>query len=305
MSREETMMLKKKERRGLAEFLSNSESVAEKPPLMFDELPINYLQAGRFQPRSAISDDDIQDLQESIRMLGVLEPILVRPAEDSEKYEILAGERRWRAAQAAGLSRVPVIIRHVNDATAAAIALVENLQRKDLNPLEEARGLHQLIKEYGFTQKEVGSLTGKSQPMVSKTLALLELDLAVQVYLENRELDAYHGILLLGLDAETQRLLAERAAREGWSSRELEKRKSKVIDSQKSTEQHQETDQQHEQNILRLQKSIEECLGLPVKLNYNRDTGIGQIVIRFQNLNECNNIIQYFGVKVESDNIQR
>ncbi|MBN1239754.1 MAG: ParB/RepB/Spo0J family partition protein, partial [Gammaproteobacteria bacterium] len=191
------------------------------------ELPVDLLQRGRYQPRIDMREETLAELAESIRQQGVVQPIVVRPLERSAgetRYEIIAGERRWRAAQMAGLDRVPALIKDIPDEAAVAVALIENIQRENLNPLEEARSLHRLIDDFDMTHQQAADAVGRSRVAVSNLLRLLELPDAVREMLERRELDMGHGRALLGVASNAQRIeLARKIARDGWSVRETEK----------------------------------------------------------------------------------
>lgn len=185
------------------------------------ELPLASITAGEFQPRQRFDDEALEELTASVAELGVLQPVLVRPA--GAGYELIAGERRWRAARAAGLTTIPALVRVVDDAAALEHALVENLQRDDLTPLEEAAAYRQLQEEFGCTQEEVARKVGKSRTAVTNTLRLLQLPAPVQQLVNDRTLSAGHARALLGIDdAATQVELARQAVAQGWSVRQTE-----------------------------------------------------------------------------------
>ena len=174
------------------------------------ELPVDLVVRGRFQPRMHIAPESLEELTQSIRARGVVQPIIVRPAQDGRHFEIIAGERRWRAAQAAGLTEVPAIVREVADDAAFAIALIENIQREDLNPIEEAAAVGRLIEEFNLTHQEAADAIGRSRVGVSNLLRLLDLGDEARALLEQGELDMGHARALLALKGEIQ----SRAARE-------------------------------------------------------------------------------------------
>lgn len=192
------------------------------------EAPIDRLRPGRYQPRGHIREDELAELADSIRQQGVLQPLVVRPLpagadDDGAAYEIVAGERRWRAAQLAGLPTVPVVVRELDDQTALAVALIENLQREDLNPVDQARSLARLVEEFGMTHDQVAQALGRSRASVSNLLRLLGLHDEVKSLLAEGAIEMGHARALLSLDAERQVALARKAAARGLSVREVEK----------------------------------------------------------------------------------
>ncbi|HUO68870.1 MAG TPA: ParB/RepB/Spo0J family partition protein, partial [Gammaproteobacteria bacterium] len=191
------------------------------------EVPVDLLQRGRYQPRVDMRDDSLAELAESIKAQGVVQPIVVRPlrsqGDGETHYEIVAGERRWRAAQLAGLHAIPAVVRDIPDESAVAVALIENIQRENLNPIEEARALHRLVEEFGLTHEDAATAVGRSRTTVTNLLRLLELPRGVRTFLERRELDMGHARALLGLPTpEMQFEIAERIVKQGWSVREAE-----------------------------------------------------------------------------------
>ncbi len=186
------------------------------------QLPVECLRAGRFQPRRDFCPVALRELADSIKEQGIIEPIIVRELTDSD-YEIIAGERRWRAAQLAQLSKVPCIMRHYSDAQAAEVTLIENIQRENLNPIEEAQALSRLLQEFNYTHDEVAIALGKSRASVSNALRLLKLDDRVQQWLIEKKLTEGHGKLLAGLLFVNQYTLAAQCVQKGWSVRQLEK----------------------------------------------------------------------------------
>lgn len=192
------------------------------------ETPVDRLRPGRYQPRGHIREDDLAELADSIRQQGVLQPLVVRPLPvgadvDGAAYEIVAGERRWRAAQLAGLPTVPVVVRELDDQTALAVALIENLQREDLNPVDQARSLTRLVEEFGMTHDQVAQALGRSRASVSNLLRLLDLHDEVKSLLAEGAIEMGHARAMLSLDAERQVALARKAAARGLSVREVEK----------------------------------------------------------------------------------
>jgi len=254
-------------------------------------LEIDQLVMGRYQPRQWIDEDYLAELEQSIRQFGVIEPLVVRPLADGG-YEILAGHMRWRAAQQAGLSQAPVVVRDVDDRTAAAIALVENLLRRDLNPIEEGRALRRLREEFALTQDQLSELIGISQPAISRTLGLLNLDPVVQAHIEEGRLEAGHGKTLLGLPPEAQIRLAELAVAKGWSVRELEQRRAALAEKPRTS-----MPAPCDPNLVQLEERLRERLAAPVRLRYDAKQGRGRIEISFASLDECDGILERLGMQ--------
>ncbi len=252
---------------------------------------IERLVAGRYQPRQRADEEYVTELEHSIRQFGIIEPLVVRPLADGS-YEILAGHMRWRAARQASLDQVPVVIREADDRTAAAIALVENLLRRELNPIEEGRALRRLREEFGLTQEQLAELLGVSQPAISKVLGLLSLHSEVQTLIEEGQLDAGHGKTLLGLPQPEQLRLAQQAARHGWSVRELERRRVLPPISQPV-----QSSAPRDPDLIRLEEQLRERLLASVRLRYDAVRGRGRIEITFASLDECDGILERLGIQ--------
>ncbi len=296
--------MENRRRLNLSDFIGRGQHLHTEPLVDVCMLPVDKLCRGRFQPREPAGVDDagLAELEQTIRMLGVIEPIVVRRLAELDTYEILAGDRRWRAAQRAGLSSVPVVIRQADDHTAAAIALVENLQRKDLNPMEEARAIQRLMQEFGLSQEEIAATVGKSQSAISRLIGLLDLDPVVQAYLRESRLEAGHAKVLLSLDPALQRRLADQSVGQGWSVRELERRKAALLTYTAASEPRTATsNRRRDPNIVRLENRLQEHLGAPVRLGYSAITGHGHIDIRFNSLAECNGILERLGLTSDSN----
>ncbi len=210
--------------RGLEALLGGSADITEAVKIEGapNVLPLGKLQAGKYQPRTRMDEGALQELAASIRAQGLMQPILVRPV-SADKYEIIAGERRFRAARLAGLDEVPVLVRDVPDQAAAAMALIENIQREDLNPLEEAQGIQRLLDEFSFTHEQAAESVGRSRSAVSNLLRLLNLAAPVQTMLLAGDLDMGHARALLAVDAATQITLANQVVNKRMSVRETEK----------------------------------------------------------------------------------
>lgn len=262
-------------------------------------LSIDNLKRGRYQPRQATDDHDAEllKLADSIRTLGLIEPIAVRPLpEDQGCFEILAGDRRWRAARLAGLSEVTVIVHAVDDQTAAAMALVENLLRENLNPMEEAVAMQRLREEFKLSQDQLGRLLGISKSVISRTLGFLSLPEEVQMLLRTNQLDAGHAKVLLNLVPEKQIKLSKQSVKNGWSVRELENRKAALIQKESSQSDSLRTSADHD--LRRLESLIGSWLATPVRLT-TRKTGAGFITIRFASADECTGILQKIGFNLD------
>jgi ParB family transcriptional regulator, chromosome partitioning protein len=258
------------------------------------ELPIDLLQRGRYQPRIDMREDSLEELAESIRAQGVVQPIVVRPVESTlggQRYEIVAGERRWRAAQLAGLHEIPAIVRDIPDQAAVAVALIENIQREDLNPMEEARALQRLINDFDLTHTAAATAVGRSRVMVSNLLRLLDLPEAVRSMLEGRALGMGHGRALLALDSAADQIeLAHRIVAEGWSVRDVERAIRSLAGARKRQANSAGADNQ-DSDVRRLETSLSDRLGANVKIEH-RGPG-GRILIRYHSLDELDGIISH------------
>lgn len=254
-------------------------------------LNLEQLVAGRYQPRQRIDEAYLAELAQSIRQFGIIEPLVARPLVEGG-YEILAGHMRWQAARQAGLTQVPVVVREADDRAAAAIALVENLLRRDLNPIEEARALRRLREEFGLTQEQLAETLGISQSAISRALGLLNLDPAVQTQIEEGLLEAGHGKALLGLPGAAQIRLAEQAIRDGWSVRELERRRALLAEIQPVA-----LPTVRDPDLARLEERLRERLAAPVRLRYDAGRGRGRIEIGFSSLDECDGLLERLGLR--------
>ncbi|HTT06421.1 MAG TPA: ParB/RepB/Spo0J family partition protein [Steroidobacteraceae bacterium] len=263
-------------------------------------LPLDLLQRGRYQPRVDMRPESLAELAESIRSQGVVQPIVVRPvgepdAQGVQRYEIIAGERRWRAAQQAGLSEIPAIVRHIADEAAIAMALIENIQRENLNPLEEARALQRLIAEFGLTHQQAAQAVGRSRAAVSNLLRLLELPEEVCGQLEQRALEMGHARALLGLPSRRQQTeVALLVARKGLSVRETEALVRRMIEPARGSSDAGDgaSAVAVDPNIQRLQEDLAERLGARVNIEHAR-AGHGRLVIRYNSLDELDGILSH------------
>jgi len=259
-------------------------------------LPLDILQRGRYQPRSHLDQEALNELAASIRSQGVVQPIVVRPIEATtptggQRYEIIAGERRWRAAQLAGLADIPAIVRDVPDETAISVALIENIQREDLNPLEEARALERLISEFSMTHQQAADAVGRSRAAVSNLLRLLDLAPEVCEQLEARALEMGHARALLGLTTRRQQVeVAALVAKKGLSVRETEDIVRRM--TQTGAAQPDAVATQVDPDVKRLELDLSEKLGARVAIQHTR-SGKGKLVVSYNSLEELDGILDH------------
>lgn len=246
-------------------------------------LPIESLVPGKYQPRTRMDPAALSELAESIRAQGLMQPILAR-AVDGGRYEIIAGERRWRASQLAGLAEVPVLVREVADDEALKMALIENIQRENLNPLEEAQGLQRLIQEFDMTHQAVAESVGRSRVAVTNLLRLLNLAKPVQAMLMDGKIEMGHARALLPLSAARQTEVAHEAARRGLSVREVERLVSRLLNPRPARVPSKDRD------VLRLEEELSETLGTKVSITANRK-GAGRVTIEFSDLDQLDSIL--------------
>jgi len=279
--------------RGLEALLS-TESIPEVEGIAgnLKEIPVDLLQRGRYQPRVDMREETLQDLADSIRSQGLVQPIVVRPLDPAGgelRYEIVAGERRWRAAQLAGLHAITAIVREIPDQAAVAMSLIENIQREDLNPMEEARALWRLVEDFDMTHATAAEAVGRSRVIVSNLLRLLELPDQVIVMLERRELGMGHARALLALDSVADQLtLARRVVKEGWSVRETE-RAIRLLPKSRKRPNRGDRSAASDPDVQRLENSLADRLGANVKIEHSGAGG--RIVIRYHSLDELDGII--------------
>jgi ParB family transcriptional regulator, chromosome partitioning protein len=262
-------------------------------------LPLDLLQRGKYQPRTDMRPESLQELADSIKAQGIVQPIVVRPVEgaapgESQRYEIIAGERRWRAAQIAGLATVPAVIRRVADEAAIAMSLIENIQRENLNPLEEARALDRLITEFGITHQQAADAVGRSRAAVSNLLRLLELPPEISAFVEKRELEMGHARALLGLTQRRQQVeVGGLVARKGLSVRETEALvRSLTSKGGGGTTIGKDTAKGLDPNVQRLQDELSEKLGALVQIQHT-GSGKGKVVVSYHSLDELDGILAH------------
>ena len=250
---------------------------------------IGKLQPGKFQPRQTFSEATLQELATSIRENGMIQPLIVRPADSEGHYEIIAGERRWRAAQLLSLSDVPVMVRSLDDEEALSWALVENIQREDLNPIEQARSMAQLADQFSLTHEKIAKIIGCSRPAVTNMLRLLELDERVQRQVCDGELTMAHARCLIGLSPMRQRDIANRTIKGGWTVRSLEGYVKRERDG-KAAKMKPTGGVVKDFDTENYAESVSKQTGLTLSLRHNR-AGDGKIVIRYGSLRELDDIV--------------
>lgn len=280
--------------RGLSSMLSNTtlQKVSEKETR--DELrhlPLDVIRPGRYQPRSVFDEDKLEELANSIRAQGVVQPVVVREIARGE-FELIAGERRWRAAQKAGLQTIPAVVRDVPDEATVAMSLIENIQRENLNPLEEATALRRLIDEFEMTHREAADAVGRSRAAVSNLLRLLELIQEVKDMVDGRLIEMGHARALLSLDAGLQVQAAREVIRRRLSVRDTEALVRRLQKPAKKPPRKSDPD------IQRLQNRLEEKLGARVKIQHQA-SGKGKLVISYTSSDELEGVLGHMGLKGE------
>lgn len=277
--------------RGLDALLATSKATAEvsaeaqaTTASELNKLPIEYLHPGKYQPRKDMSPEALEDLASSIHSQGVIQPIVVRQVAENS-YEIIAGERRWRAAQLAELDVMPCIVKDVPDEAAVAIALIENIQREDLNAMEEAQALDRLMVEFELTHQEVAQAVGKSRTTVTNLLRLNNLNDDVKLLLEHGDIDMGHARALLALEGDAQNEVAQTVSGKGLSVRDTENLVRRLLEPAKP-----KPEQRIDPDVKRLETSLSENLGAPVSIAHNAK-GKGKLVINFSDLDQLDGIL--------------
>ncbi|MBC3934034.1 MULTISPECIES: ParB/RepB/Spo0J family partition protein [Undibacterium] len=280
--------------RGLEALLGGASDFAEAVPNVADapsSLPVSQMQAGKYQPRTRMDEGALAELAASIKAQGLMQPILVRPVGQQNgvtRYEIIAGERRFRASQMAGLDEVPVLVKDVDDQAAAAMALIENIQREDLNPLEEAQGIHRLITDFSFTHEQAAHAVGRSRSAVTNLLRLMNLAKPVQTMLMAGDIDMGHARTLLVTDAATQIQLANQIVAKRMSVREAEKLVAKTTAEHAGTRPREKAEKSRD--ITRLEEELSDLLATQVTLKMG-SKGKGQMIIDFADLDSLDGVI--------------
>ena len=275
--------------RGLDALLGGEDNAAP-PQGDLRMMNVSQLAPGKYQPRTQMDAESLQELADSIRAQGLMQPILAR--ETAGGYEIIAGERRWRAAQLAGLSEIPVLLREVADAEVAAMALIENIQREDLNAIDEAQGLHRLIQEFGMTHDAVAQAVGKSRAAVSNLLRLLNLSRPVQDMLTAGLIEMGHARALLPLHAGVQRELAHEIETRGLSVREVERRVARLKEPVTAP-----AKQAVSRDLLRLEEALSDTLGMTAHVQTN-SKGAGRLTLQFASADELEGLLLRLGIQL-------
>ena len=274
--------------RGLDALLAGSDEATAEEGDSLQTLAIDRIRPGRYQPRSSMDAASLAELADSIREQGVMQPILVRPVEGG-RFEIVAGERRWRAAQQAGLQRIPALVRRVPDQAALAVALIENIQRENLNPIEEARGLTRLIDEFGLTHEAAAKAVGRSRSAVSNMLRLTSLAPPVQEQLLSGALEMGHARALLGLPVAQQSAAAMRVVDGRMSVRDAERLVHVLLNTTQRAARRR-TRPNYDADTARLENELAERLGAVVRIEPGRK-GAGRIVVRYSTLDQLDGIV--------------
>ncbi len=276
--------------RGLDALLSGNTKTSDDT---LRELRVGQLKPGKYQPRSRMDESSLKELAASIKAQGVMQPILARMLPDGS-HEIIAGERRWRAAQMAGLSEVPVLVRKVEDNAALAMALIENIQREDLNPLEEAQGIQRLINEFKMTHQTAADAVGRSRSAASNLLRLLKLAPPVQMLLMEGSIDMGHARALLALEGGAQVTVANKVVLDGLSVREAEKLVQHKLEP--GTTKRPAKKVSHNRDIVRLQEKVADRLGAKVSIQHGKK-GEGKLVIEYKTLDQLSGMLSIMGVR--------
>jgi ParB family chromosome partitioning protein len=279
--------------RGLAALIGDvgDESAALERTRSQRRVPIEFLKPNPRNPRRYFAEAELDELAASIRERGIIQPILVRTTRGAvDQYEIIAGERRWRAAQLAGLAEIPVLVREVADDAVAAMALIENIQREDLNAIDEAHGLQRLIQEFGMTHDAVAQAVGKSRAAVSNLLRLLNLSRPVQDMLTAGLIEMGHARALLPLHAGAQRELAHEIETRGLSVREVERRVARLKEAPSAPAKHAVS-----RDILRLEEALSDALGMTAHVQTNKQ-GRGKLTLHFASAEELEGLLQRLGI---------
>lgn len=274
--------------RGLDMLLSSATKDSDKESEL-KKLPVEKISKGEYQPRLSMDPDALQDLAESIKAQGLVQPVVVRRVEGGN-YELIAGERRWRASQIAGLHTIPAIIRDIPDQAAAAMSLIENIQREDLNPLEEALAMSRLIADFGLTHQQTADSVGRSRTSVTNLLRLIDLEEKTKELLDQRQLDMGHARALLALNGTLQIEIAQKVAKNQLSVRETERLVKKINNTDENQVKADPPKKAIE--VQKLEESLSEKLGAKVIVQYNTK-GKGKLVVEYNNLDELDGILEH------------
>ncbi len=265
------------------------EAEQQPPGTLLKKIPVDLLQRGKYQPRLDMHPETLQELADSIKAQGLVQPIVVRPIDD-KRYEIIAGERRWRASQMAGLQEMPCVIRDVPDQAAMAMALIENIQRENLNPIEESRALQRLIQEFELTHQQTAEAVGRSRASVSNLLRLLDLEEEVKTLLEHGDLEMGHSRALLSLRGDMQRQAAREVVAGGLSVRETER----LVKRYQTPATTKAAKPAADPNVSKLEQQLSETLAAKVSIQHS-PKGKGKLVIQYNSLDELDGILTHIG----------
>lgn len=271
---------------------SGSDEVSLEQDGELKNIPVEFLKPGKYQPRRDMGDQGLEELANSIRAQGVIQPVVIRSI-GKDRYEIIAGERRWRAAQRAGLAEVPALIKDVPDEAAIAMSLIENIQRENLNAIDEAMALQRLMQEFELTHQEVADAVGKSRTTVTNLLRLLGLNEETRILLERGDIEMGHARALLSLGSDEQSYAARQVADKGLSVRETENLVRKLLNPVPPKAKPEKS-----RDVERLEMSLSEQIGSPVQIQYNKK-GKGKLVIQYSSLDELDGILGKMGTSVE------
>ena len=269
--------------------VANAETTAtQQAKDSFLQLPLDQLQRGRYQPRRDMNPVALQELADSIKAQGIMQPIVVRVLGEAGRFEIVAGERRWRAAQMAGLDTIPALVRDISDDTAMAMALIENIQREDLNPMEQATAMHRFVEEFELTHQQIAEAVGKARATVSNLLRLMALPREVKTLLEHGDLEMGHARALLSLPEAQQIDSARLIVAKGLSVRQAEA----LVRSLLAANDKPVDDKKVDPNVAQLQQRLADTLGAAVQIDYNKK-GQGRLVIRYNSFEELDGILAH------------
>lgn len=276
---------------GLDQLLSSVSATVDTNKDSLCSIPIELLVPGKYQPRKDFDSESLQELAESIQSKGIIQPLIVRRL-DQNRYEIIAGERRWRASQLAGLTDVPVVVKEISDDSAMAMALIENIQRENLNSIEEAEALQRLINEFGMKHDEVAKVVGKSRSSVSNLLRLLNLNVGVKTMLERGDLEMGHARAILVLDDGDQFKAAKSVVEKGLSVRATEGFVRKLQEP-KATPSKAPS---HDPDVVRLENKISDLLGASISIHHT-PKGSGKLTVKYNSLEEFEGILEHLGLE--------
>ncbi|MBP9216683.1 MAG: ParB/RepB/Spo0J family partition protein [Agitococcus sp.] len=269
--------------------VANAETTAtQQAKDSFLQLPLDQLQRGRYQPRRDMNPVALQELADSIKAQGIMQPIVVRVLGEAGRFEIVAGERRWRAAQMAGLDTIPALVRDISDDTAMAMALIENIQREDLNPMEQATAMHRFVEEFELTHQQIAEAVGKARATVSNLLRLMALPREVKTLLEHGDLEMGHARALLALPEQQQTEAARLIVAKGFSVRQTESLVRSLLAAKENPSETKRVDP----NVADLQQNLIDKLGAAVQINYNKK-GQGKLIISYNSFEELDGILAH------------